>query len=404
MNISFIGLGKLGLAFSLCLAKENNILAIDKNIDIINKLNNNILHYHEENMYELFNLYKKKFIEFTTSYDNIFIKTSITFILVNTQDEKNGYSSKIVEDVLKNFSLKFKEIKTNNYHLIILSSTVIPGTIVQLIKLIENISDKKYGKDFGFSYVPDFVALGNLVYDFLNPDIFLIGVNNDRDFDLTVKIFKNFHNNNVITKRLTIEESEITKISINSYIVYKISFANFLGMICQKIKNINIDNITSAMGEDKRISPYYFKSGIPYGGACFPRDVEAYKKFCTDNNLYAENLIFCEKINNLLYDNLIQEIIKYKKIAIFGISFKNNTDVIIGSPSLILLEKLEKYELIINIHDEKIKNYPIKNGVYYDDIQKCINESECIVIMHNNINYKKFNYDGKKILDLWKVL
>lgn len=416
MNISFIGLGKLGLPLACCLSRSGNrVLGIDKNSYFIEKLNNKELPFYEPQLEEYFfqdnslQDIHSNFIGFTESYENIFDETDATIILVNTQDSNGGYSSSIVESVLVEFSEKFKETN-KEYHLIVLSSTVLPGTIKKLIKLVEDISGKEYGKEFGFSYVPDFVKLGSVIKDFKNPEFFLIGSNNDKDNKITQTIWDCFHENNPQRKNLTLEEAEISKVALNAFIVNKITFANFLGQLCDGIKNVNIHNITNTIGLDKRISPYFFGYGTPYGGTCFPRDTTAFIKFSEECGKTAKHLIFAEEVNSMVYQSIFDKVKNYKKVAVLGISFKPNSPVTIGSPSVDLIRDLESCDKEIYCHDfiqetfdnlNFFQNIKVKSS---DDVQECIDNSEVVVIMHPDKRYKKFDYTKVNVLDYWGVI
>ena len=267
MNVSFIGLGKLGLPLACCLAGSGNkILGVDKNEYILDMLNNQELPFYEPGLTDIFP--HNNFIGFTDSYKRAVEETDATIILVNTQLGDTGYSAEFVESALTDLAVNLKR-STKEYHLIILSSTVLPGTLQKLIHLVEKISGKKYQEDFGFSYVPDFVRLGKVIYDFKNPEFFLVGANNQKDIDITRSIWKNFHDNEPPLKTLTLEEAEVSKVSLNAYLVSKIAFVNFLGQLCDGMENVDVHKITDAIGLDKRISPYFFNFGTPYGGLVF---------------------------------------------------------------------------------------------------------------------------------------
>lgn len=411
MNISFIGLGKLGLPLACCLAKSGNkVLGIDKNNYFIEKLSNNDLPFYEPGLDKVFP--NSNFIGFTTSYEKIFEETEATIILVNTQDNNGGYSSFIVESVLEELSYYLKE-STKDYHLIVLSSTVLPGSIAKLIQLVEKISEREYGKGFGFSYVPDFVKLGNVIEDFKNPEFFLVGANNMKDIIDTQSIWDYFHENNPPKKVLTLEEAEIAKVALNAYIVNKITFANFLGQLCEGIENVNVHNITNTIGLDKRISPYFFGYGTPYGGTCFPRDTSAFISFAENRNKEAKHLVFAEEVNEMVYESILDKVKGFSKVSILGVSFKPNSPVTIGSPSVRLLKDLINLNVQVLCHDfvdETFSNLKlfekIGNDAYeiYFDPQECIDNSEIIVIMHPDRKYNNFNFNGAKTVDYWGVL
>ena len=181
MNITFIGLGKLGLPLACILAKTNKVLCLDKNEYVLDKLSNNETPFFEPNLDNLWRENKHNILGYTDSYRKAVTLTDAAVILVNTQLGDDGYSSAFVESALSDIAINLKNID-KDYFNIILSSTVLPGTIVDnLIPLVERISGKTFGKDFGFSFVPDFVKLGSVVWDFKNPEFFLVGANNQKD-------------------------------------------------------------------------------------------------------------------------------------------------------------------------------------------------------------------------------
>lgn len=407
-NISFIGLGKLGLPLACCLAKSGNkVLGVDKNSYFIEKLNNNELPFYEPGMDEIFP--HPNFIGFTSSYERIVEETEATIILVNTQSIDGGYSSFLVEKVLEEFSFYLKQ-SNKEYHLIVLSSTVLPGTIRKLITLVEDISGRKYQEGFGFSYVPDFVKLGNVIFDFKNPEFFMIGANSIDDIYLTQSIWHQFHENDPPKKILTLEEAEVAKVALNAFIVNKITFANFLGQLCEGMENVDVHKITNTIGLDKRISPHFFGYGTPYGGTCFPRDTTAFIKFSEDRGMVAKHLLFSEEVNDMVYNSILKKTEPYDKIALFGVSFKPKSPVTIGSPTLRLIKDLQETNKMIYCHDfisETFDNLKFFHDIAIEnqnDIQECIDKSQTIIIMHPDTRYSKFDYSGKNVIDYWGVI
>lgn len=404
MNVSFVGLGKLGLPLACCLAQSGNkILGVDKNEYVLDTLSRGELPFYEPGLNNIFP--HINFLGFTDSYQRAVDETDVTIILVNTQLGDNGYSSEFVEDVLTDLALNLRKSKKEK-HTIILSSTVLPGTIKKLIKLVEKISKRKYGEGFGFAYVPDFVKLGNVIHDFKNPEFFLIGANNMEDIVTTQGIWYEFHQNNPPKKILTLEEAEISKVALNAYIVNKITFANFLGQLCEGIDNVDVHNITKTIGIDKRISPYFFGYGTPYGGTCFPRDTSAFIKFAKDRKKVAKNLIFAEEVNEMVYKSILEKVKDYKKVGILGISFKPDSPVVIGSPSARLIKDLLELGATVNGFDkikESYQNLDVDINEF-DDAQQCVNESEVVVIMHPDKTYSNLNYSNKSVVDYWGVV
>ena len=404
-NVSFIGLGKLGLPLAGLLAQNNNVLCIDKNEYVLNQLNEGQLPFYESGLKELLSDVSGNIIGYTDSYRKAVEQTDAAVILVNTQLGDNGYSAEFVKSAVTDLAVNLKK-SDKEYFTIILSSTVLPGTIVQeLIPLIEKISNRKYGSGFGFSYVPDFVKLGSVIHDFKNPEFFVIGANSDRDYSETYDIFKGVHENDCKTFQLTLEETEVAKVSLNAFIVNKITFANFLGMMCDGMDNVDVHNVTSVIGLDRRISPYFFKSGTPYGGTCFPRDALAFIKFAKDRDLKATNLIFAQQVNEQLQEFIYQKCESHKSVGILGVSFKPTSPVTIGSPSKILIESLIKNNKNVNVFDKLPESY---SNLGLDTnkcltAQECVDKSDIVIIMHPDKDFSNLNYDSVSLVDLWGV-
>ena len=405
MKISFIGAGKLGLPLASILAKNNKILLIDKNKNLISALTEKKYHFNEKDLNQLLNNNYSNFIDFTSSYEHIFSKTTHTIILVNTQLGSDGYSDELVLDVINELCTFYKEDIKKRHHFI-LSSTVLPGTINKLINVIEESTGKKYIEDFDFSYVPDFVKLGSVINDFKNPEFFLIGTKTNNAFEEVLQIWENVHENNTPIKKLSLEETEIAKVSLNAYIVNKISFANFLQLICDNL-DIDAKNITDVIGLDSRIGNKFFSPGAPYGGTCFPRDALAFEKFANDHNYNALNMEFSKSVNLSVLENLYKQLEKFNKVSIFGVSFKQDTDVLVGSPSIDLIRLLIKNNKKVGYFDYIVKDLGVEgldSILSHHDPQIIIDKSEAIVLMHNDKRFQNLNFNDVKVFDPWRVL
>ena len=406
-KVCFIGLGKLGLPLAGILASSNNkVLCLDKNEIVLDYLNRGILPFYETGLEDLLEQVSSNIIGYTDSYKKAIAETDAAVILVNTQLGNNGYSSEFVKSAVSDISVNLRDCN-KDYYTFILSSTVLPGTIFgELIPLIEKISGRKYEEGFGFSYVPDFVKLGNVIKDFKNPEFFVIGANNNKDYKITKSIFSGIHENNCQNFKLTLEETEVAKVALNAYIVNKITFANFLGMMCDEMNNVDVHNVTNVIGLDKRISPHFFNSGTPYGGTCFPRDAMAFIKFAKDRDMEAKNLIFAEEVNRKLQKYIFEKCKPHDNIGVLGVSFKPTSPVTIGSPSKVLIQDLLKngkkvytYDKLGDTHD----NLQIKTSVC-ETAQQCIDKSDVVVIMHPDRDFSALKYGDKKVIDLWGII
>ena len=407
MKISFIGLGKLGLPFACCLAEVGNeVLAIDNNEEVIKSLKSGDLHVTEPGLEDLYNKSKQNIYDYTTSYERAIAETDCTVILVNTQEIDGGYGPANVEKVLFELSEHLKNSQ-KNYHFFVLSSTVLPGTIKNLISQVEKRTNRIFGEGFGLAYVPDFVALGEVVHGFQNPDFVMTGTLNKKDRELVSEVIKNVHKNDPPVRHISIEEAEIAKVSFNAYVINKITFANYLGKLCEKMENVNVNNVTETIGLSKRIMPSFFSAGTPWGGACYPRDITAFIEFSQSKSLEPKHMFFAEEINQGVYSQLFKMGENYDKIGILGISFKPGTPVITESPSLMLVQYFLESGKKLNVFDrldETFDSSDTEYGNIYTSSQDCIDNSDIVYLMHRDEYFKDFDYSKVDTVDPWKIL
>ncbi len=422
-KISFIGLGKLGLPLSVLFGKnKTKVIAVDTDKELIDKLDDCEIPYVENNLKEYFDVSKDN-IRFTNSYENIIDETDISVILVNTQIG-DGYSSIVVENVIDSLCYELKK-SSKKYHLFILSSTVMPGDIkTKLIPKIEKITNRKLNEGFGFSYVPDIVKLGSVIEDFENPDVVIVGGSDKKATDITNELYEKIPKNNPPICNLSLEEAEVSKVTLNAYLVSKISFANFLSNICDSSENLNVDNITNAIGYHKPIGHSFLKGGLGFGGTCFPRDTKAFIDFTRKLGLGATHIISTDSINHQQHERLFERVVNYNKksISILGLSFKPNTPVLTESPSMRLAENLVKFGREVNLYDplcidevkkifskfpyNRMKNKPKIN--YYNSFKACFRQGEVVVICLPYDEFKSINdslksHDDQIILDCWRI-
>ena len=201
--------------------------------------------------------------------------------------------------------------------------------------------------------------------------------------------------------------------SLNAYIVSKIAFVNFLGQLCDGMNNVDVHKITDAIGLDKRISPYFFNFGTPYGGTCFPRDTAAFIKFASNRNRDAKHLKFADEVNEDLYQSILSKCIKRKRVGIIGVSFKPDSPVVVGSPSARLIEDLLKsefpHEIDVFVYDELEESISNLNG-FADKVyvcktaQQCVDRSDIVAIMHPDSKFSSLDVTNKNAIDYWGIV
>jgi UDPglucose 6-dehydrogenase len=398
-KISLVGLGKLGLPLLVTFANNNQkIIGIDIDQNKIDLLKNKKIPFFEPKLDEYLNNGYEN-IDLNTTFDNVVNESDVYIILVNTPSTENGeFSNKYIYDAISELCKKIKETNKSDF-LFILSSTVMPGTHNDLIKQIESESGKKLNDDFGFVYIPDLVALGSVINDFENPDLLIMGESDEKYGNIAETIYSKIIKNNAPIVRMSLIESEITKVSLNAYITMKISFANFIGNISDKF-NCNPNNITKALGYDRRISPHYIKSGLPFGGTCFPRDTWAFIKMSENIGLDAVHIKATQKINenqfNILYSKVSKH--KNKKIGIYGLSFKPETSVLTESAGYYIYNQLINQGYEVSTFDPLVNT---KHTII--DLNEFIKWSDVILITHNNNTIMDNDLSDKILINPWNL-
>jgi UDPglucose 6-dehydrogenase len=404
-KIAVVGLGKLGLCSALCFAKsKHNVQGYDVSAKVIKNIKKKKFDNYEPQLLDYLKKYKK--LKISNQIKSI-LDCRIIFIIVPTPSKKNyGFTNKYIFAFLKNYTFFCKKNNIKNFHIII-SSTVMPGSCNEFINFIEKKTQLKINKDFYLSYNPEFIALGSVIQNFLNPDFVLIGSSSQKAASELIKIYKKTvktpHYN-----RMSLESAEITKIALNSFLTLKISYANLLLRISHKFKNTNVHHIAKAIGNDRRVSPYYFKPGLPFAGPCFPRDNEAFnyfqKKIKLKNNYITNATIKSNKEHiNFLNKKIISliKLKKYKKICIAGFAFKNYTSVTERSYGLILANLLIKNKIKFSIYENNFnKNDPIcKKFARFLITKNKINTFNLII----NTNSLDLPRNKVPTIDLWKL-
>lgn len=421
-SISVVGLGKLGLCTAACFASKGfKVIGLDIDAEKIEKINRGISPIQETGLDSLIKKAKIN-LKATQDYKKAILSTDVTFVVVATPSLADGsFSNEYLEKSLHKIAgvLRLK----NKYHLVVITSTVMPQTTEKVAKfLLESVSGKKCGRDFGIAYNPEFIALGSVIHDFLNPDLILIGEMNKKDGDILESIYKKACENKPAFARMSAVNAEVTKISLNCYITTKITFANSLANICEKVKGADAFVVSAALGMDSRIGRKYIKPGLGYGGPCFPRDNVAFSAFARILETEAKLAKMVDEVNRdqpLRIVNKIKEILskvnKQKnksRIAILGLSYKPNTPIIEDSQALFIAQLLINEGYNVNVYDPQAMDNArcvLGNRVRYAlNPEDCLSDAAIGVIAvawdeFSRINLKKLD-KNLMFLDCWRLL
>ncbi|MCK4910546.1 MAG: UDP-glucose/GDP-mannose dehydrogenase family protein [Thermodesulfovibrionales bacterium] len=418
-NLSVIGLGKLGACIAACLsARGFKTLGVDINQKVVDLVNDGKSPHVEPRLQEMISAGRDN-LSATKEIERAISDSDVSFLITPTPSRRSGhFSDKYMRTALAPMATALGK-SDKDYHLFVITSTLSPGnTEDELVPLIEKLSGRKLNKGFGVCYSPEFIALGSVITDFLNPDTLLVGESDKRAGDMLSGIYEKTCENEPYTARMSIISAEITKISLNSYITLKISFANTLANICQNVPGAELDLISKALGSDRRISPYYLKGGPSFGGPCFPRDNRAFisfaKKYSADPPLAMTTDIVnqhqVEHIHRLIMDNLGEE---NRSVSVLGLAYKPDTPVIEESFAIKLIEMLSDEDVEVTAYDPiAMDNTQALFGeqIYYASSAKdCVAQSAISVVTlpleeFKDIDSGYFRIRPSVIIDCWRFL
>ena len=419
MKIAVIGLGFVGLALSSVLASRGiTTIGIDSDRKKCSKIAKGIPTFFEPNLEKTLKKALKKNLIITNELSSI-NNCDFIFITVGTPQKKNGeIDLSFIKAVVRNVGKLIS--KNKKKPIILIKSTVIPGTMKNVVlPILERNSKKKAGKDFGLISNPEFLQESQAIQDTIKPHAVILGGYRTKFMKKTKKFFSQFNPNVpiIITNHQT---AEMIKYANNSFLATKISFINQLANICQKIPDTNIDYIAQAIGLDPRIGNLFLNAGPGYGGSCLPKDIKAIINLSSKIGVQPILLNAVEKTNKQQIMNIMELIkqnigkIKGKKITVLGVAFKPNTDDVRDSTSIELIRRLMKSGAIVTIHDPKALDNARKifhdNTKYAKSILSALKNSQCAIIMtkwkeYEGINNKTIKHMDKKfIIDTRRIL
>jgi GDP-mannose 6-dehydrogenase len=395
MKISIFGLGYVGCVSLGCLSKMGHrVIGVDINQNKVDLINGGIATIIEKDIGFLIKDGKEKgLISATTDYLEAIDKSQITFICVSTPNDQNGHLDlTYIRKVAKEIALGIK--RKDNFHLVVVRSTVIPGTSAEMIDFIAQISGKKANKDFCVIVNPEFLREGNAVEDYFNPGITVLGGTADKGIQLLIELYTTINGTIEIVEP---KVAETIKLINNSFHALKVAFANEIGTITKSL-DINTDQLIDVFLKDTRlnISKAYLRPGFAYGGSCLPKDLKALKMLAYDAYQTTPVISSIEQSNKFQIERAISLIEKcnLNTIGIWGISFKEGTDDLRNSPIIDVIASLIGKGFKVSIYDQNvieslligankefvIAKLPQITGLIRKKLTALLDESELIII------------------------
>src|SRR5574344_714502 len=402
INITIVGTGYVGLVTGACFAEMGtNVTCIDVDKEKINKLKKGISPIYEPSLDDLLTRnIKQGRLHFDTELKNNINNSDIIFSAVGTPPDEDGSADlSYVLQVAKTIGQNM-----NKYVCIVTKSTVPIGTANKVKDVINNeLKERNINIDFDICSNPEFLKEGSAVKDFMTPDRIVVGVETEKAKNLMEKLYKPFTLNNNKIIFMDVPSAEMTKYAANAMLATRISFMNEIANLCDKV-GANVSEVRNGIGSDPRIGSKFLYSGIGYGGSCFPKDVKALFKIGVENNCNMSIIQATEQANErqktILFDKLVdifKDNLKNKTIALWGLSFKPETDDMREAPSLYILKKLSSCGCKIQVYDpiameETKRRLPDVDIKYCDNIYSCVKDADALILINE---WKEFR------LHLW---
>ncbi len=418
MRISIHGLGYVGSVSLACLAQcGHEIIGVDisqNKVDLINRGESPVV---EKDLERIIRQQKRKQkISATLDAEAAALRTEVSFICVGTPSQRNGHLD--LNGIFSVANVIAGAIaKKSGFHVVVIRSTVMPGTNQAVTAQIERISKKRSGKDFAVVSNPEFLREGTAVRDFVNPPYTLVGTADDRAFKAMEKVYARI---GAPVIRVDPKVAELIKYVNNTFHALKVCFANEVGSICKAL-DIDARSLMDVFCLDTKlnISRAYLKPGFAYGGSCLPKDLKALCAIAHDHYLKCPVLENIESSNETMKSRVLEKILEFgaQKIGFLGLSFKEGTDDLRSSPIVDILEKLLGKGFDIKVYDQSVnlakliggnrdfimQRIPFISRFLADDMGEVVSHSDVLVIVNNEAGFKeilnKVPHD-KIILDL----
>lgn len=404
MKITIVGSGYVGLVTGACFSEVGvDVVCVDIDEKKIENLKNGIIPIYEPGLEEMIerNMEKDR-LHFTTSLKDAIQDSDVVFISVGTPPDEDGSAD------LKHVLAVARECgkHMNDYKLIVTKSTVPVGTSVKVKNAVQEELDKRKANiNFDVASNPEFLKEGAAIKDFLRPDRIVIGTESEKAEKLLNRLYKPFTLNGHPVISMDIVSAEMTKYAANSMLATKISFINDIANLCE-IVGADINNVRKGIGSDGRIGTKFIYPGIGYGGSCFPKDVQALIRTAGEHNYDLQVLKAVEAVNKkqktVLFDKIFAHFngdLAGKTVAIWGLSFKPQTDDMREAPSLEIVKKLLEAGATVKAYDpvaiEEAKHHFGDSITYSPDQYETLIDADCLAVL---TEWSEFRIPNFKIM------
>ena len=390
MNIAIVGTGYVGLVSGACFSEMGiNVTCVDIDEKKIQKLKEGVMPIYEPGLDELVERnVKAGRLHFTTDLASCLDEVEIIFSAVGTPPDEDGSADlKYVLEVARTVG------RNINKHVVFVTMCTVPvGSAKKVRTTVQEELDKR-GVDIEFDVAsnPEFLKEGAAIKDFMAPDRVVVGVESDRARKLMEKLYRPFTLNGYPILMMDVPSAEMTKYAANAMLATRISFMNDIANLCERV-GANVDNVRKGMGTDSRIGSRFLYAGCGYGGSCFPKDVKALVHTGIENGYHMQVIEAVEAVNEkqkyIVFEKLNKAFngnLKGKTIALWGLSFKPETDDMREAPALVVINELLKAGAKVKAFDpiaiEETKRRIGDTIIYCKDMYEAVIDADAVALM-----------------------
>lgn len=402
MRLCVVGSGYVGLVTGACLADTgNHVVSVDRDESLVAELSRGVSTIFEPGLEDLLksNL-KSGRLRFTTDLRSAVQMAQIVFIAVGTPPREDGSADLSGVDAVA----RGVGEAMSGYTIVVMKSTVPVGTCDRIEKLIGEVAQHP----FCVVSNPEFLKEGTAVDDFQRPDRVIIGADNDEAGEIIASLYHPFVRNNKPIIIMSRRASEMSKYASNAYLATRISFINEMAEICDAL-HVDVDEVRRGIGADARIGHHFMYPGVGYGGSCFPKDVQALTNFAHQAGVHAEILEAVHTRNLNQRKRIVARVLERlgsdlsgKRIAVWGVAFKPQTDDIREAPAITIIEQLLEAGATVAAHDpralEKTRAHFANRIEYCEDGYEALQGAEALVAVTEWMEYRSPDFDQMKAL------
>ncbi len=423
MKLSVIGLGKLGAPLAGVLAwRGHEVVGVDLYPAPVEAINAGRAPVSEPRLQEMLDQAEGR-LRATVDIADAVSASEMTFIIVPTPSGPDG--TFVLDHVLPAVQAVGEALAAKaasgdlSRHVVVITSTVMPGSTGGPIRqALEAASGLRVGVEIGLCYSPEFIALGTVVRDLLNPDLILVG---ESDPEAGIRL-GDLLSEVVLTdppvRRMSLVNAELAKISVNTYVTTKISYANMLAEICEQLPGADVEVVTDAIGLDTRIGTKYLRGAMAYGGPCFPRDNIAFARLARSVGTRADIAEATDDVNRRQVQRVIDRIVGAvepgARVAVLGLAYKPDTPVVDESPGVAVAEGLVVADLAVGVFDPLATDGARKvlgdRVTYHDDAWAAVDGAAAVVLATPWPEFAKLSFapvdagGPMLVVDCWRLL